>query len=85
MIPLHHDPHFTFRFGDDRLIPRFHLEGVEAGRRVDMFRIDEGGRAAEHWMVYDLIGLREQIGAYAAAERDVRHVPADLATSKLLL
>ena len=28
MIPLHHDPHFTFRFADDRLIPRFHLEGV---------------------------------------------------------
>ena len=40
MIPLHHDPHFTFRFADDRVIPRFHLEGVEAGRRVDVFRID---------------------------------------------
>jgi hypothetical protein len=40
MIPLHHDPHFTFRFGDDRIIPRFHLEGVGAGRRVDVFRID---------------------------------------------
>ena len=40
MIPLHHDPHFTFRFADDRLISRFHLEGVEAGRRVDVFRID---------------------------------------------
>jgi hypothetical protein len=40
MIPLHHDPHFTFRFGDDRIIPRFHLEGVGAGRQVDVFRID---------------------------------------------
>lgn len=40
MIPLHHDPHFTFRFGDDRLIPRFHLEGVETGRRVEVFKID---------------------------------------------
>jgi hypothetical protein len=40
MLPLYHDPHFTFRFEDDRLIPRFHLEGVEAGRRVDVFRID---------------------------------------------
>jgi hypothetical protein len=40
MIPLHHDPHFTFRFAADRIIPRFHLEGVEAGRRVDVFRID---------------------------------------------
>jgi hypothetical protein len=40
MLPLYHDPHFTFRFEDDRLIPRFHLEGVEAGRRVAVFRID---------------------------------------------
>ena len=40
MLPLYHDPHFTFRFADDRLIPRFHLDGVEAGRRVDVFRID---------------------------------------------
>ena len=39
MIPLHHDPHFTFRFADDRIIPRFHLEGVEAGRRGSV-RID---------------------------------------------
>ena len=42
MLPLYHDPHFTFRFADDRLIPRFHLEGVEAGRRVEVFRIDPG-------------------------------------------
>ena len=42
MLPLYEDPHFTFRFADDRLIPRFHLEGVEAGRRVSVFRIDPG-------------------------------------------
>jgi hypothetical protein len=40
MLPLHHDPHYTFRFADDRIIPRFHLEGVEAGRRVAAYRID---------------------------------------------
>jgi len=40
MIPLFHEPHFTFRFGDDRIISRFHLEGVEGGRRVSAFRID---------------------------------------------
>ena len=40
MLPLHHDLQFTFRFGDDRIIPRFHLEGVEAGRRVAVYRID---------------------------------------------
>src|SRR5437764_12466823 len=42
MLPLYEDPHFTFRFDEDRLIPRFHLEGVEAGRRVSVFRIDPG-------------------------------------------
>lgn len=40
MIPLHRDPHFTFRFAADRIIPRFHLEGVEAGRRVSVFQLD---------------------------------------------
>lgn len=40
MSPLHHDPHSTFRFADDRIISRFHLEGVEAGRRVEVFKID---------------------------------------------
>jgi hypothetical protein len=42
MLPLYHDPHFTFRFADDRIIPRFHLEGVEAGRRVSVFEIHPG-------------------------------------------
>jgi hypothetical protein len=40
MLPLYEDPHFTFRFADDRIIPRFHLEGVEAGRLVEVFKID---------------------------------------------
>ncbi len=42
MLPLYEDPHFTFRFADDRLIPRFHLEGVKARRRVSIFKIDPG-------------------------------------------
>lgn len=40
MLSLYLDPHFTFRFADDRIIPKFHLEGVEAGRRVAVFKID---------------------------------------------
>jgi hypothetical protein len=40
MLRLYEEPHFTFRFADDRIIPRFHLEGVGAGRRVAVFRID---------------------------------------------
>ena len=42
MRPLYEDPHFTFRFADDRIIPRFHLEGVEAGQQVSVLRIDPG-------------------------------------------
>ena len=42
MQPLYHEPHFTFQFADDRIIPRFHLEGVEAGIQVNVFKIDAG-------------------------------------------
>ena len=40
MLPLYHDPHFTFGFADDRIIPCVHLEGVKAGLRVAVYRID---------------------------------------------
>jgi mannose-6-phosphate isomerase-like protein (cupin superfamily) len=42
MRPLYEDPHFTFCFADDRIIPRFHLEGVEAGQPVSVFKINPG-------------------------------------------
>jgi len=42
MLPLYEDPNFTFRFADDRIIPRFHLEGVEGGQHVSVFKIDPG-------------------------------------------
>ena len=42
MLPLYEDPWFTFRFAEARIIPRFHLEGVEAGRRVEVYKIDPG-------------------------------------------
>ena len=40
--PLYEDPWFASRLADDRLFPRFHLEGVGAGRRVSVFRTDPG-------------------------------------------
>jgi len=40
MLPLYEDPCFTFHFADDRIIPRFHLECVEAERRVSFYKID---------------------------------------------
>ncbi len=42
MQSLHQDPWFTFRFTEDRIIPRFHLEGVGAGQQVSIFKIDPG-------------------------------------------
>jgi hypothetical protein len=42
MLPLYEDPWFTFRFAEDRFIPRFHLEGIQAGRQVTVFQIDPG-------------------------------------------
>jgi hypothetical protein len=42
MLPIYEDPHFTFRFANDRIILRFHLEGVEGGRPVFVFKIDPG-------------------------------------------
>jgi hypothetical protein len=40
MLPLYEDPYFTFRFADNRIISRFHLEGVEAGWRVKVYKIE---------------------------------------------
>lgn len=40
MLPLHRDPHFTFRFAENRLIDRFHLDGVEPGTPVSVFTLD---------------------------------------------
>ena len=42
MTTLYEDPWYTFRFADDRIIPRFHLGGVEVGRHVSVFKIDPG-------------------------------------------
>jgi hypothetical protein len=38
--PLYEEPWFSFRFSADRILPRIHLEGVWAGRRVSGFKID---------------------------------------------
>jgi len=40
MLPLYHESHYTFRFADDRIIPRFHLEGATDGQGVLVHKID---------------------------------------------
>jgi hypothetical protein len=47
MLPIYHDPWFTFRFANDRIIPRFHLEGVSPGSQVSVFKINP---ATEEWL-----------------------------------
>ena len=39
---LYEDAWFTFRFADDRIVPRFHLEGALPGTPVSVFAIDPG-------------------------------------------
>lgn len=39
MLPLYRDPHFTFQFAEDRLVGRFHLDGVEPGTLVSVFAL----------------------------------------------
>jgi len=40
MLPLYHDRWFTFRFAEDRIIPRFHLEGVLPGTQISVIKIE---------------------------------------------
>ena len=68
MLPLYQDPWFTFRFADDRSIPRFHLEGVEAGRRVSVFKIDPGTGERLGLMATATVGK----GGWVRSGRDVR-------------
>jgi hypothetical protein len=40
MHPLYQDPCYTFRFADNRMIPRFHLDGMSAGRHISVFKME---------------------------------------------
>ena len=40
MIPLYRDAGFIFHFADNRIIPRFHLEGIAEGCCISVFNID---------------------------------------------
>jgi hypothetical protein len=40
MLPLYQDGWFTFRFTEDRVIPRFHLEGVPRGQCISVFKVE---------------------------------------------
>ena len=46
MAPLYEDPGFTFRFADDRTIPRIHVDGLPKGTKITVFKID--AKTGEH-------------------------------------
>ena len=39
-LALYQDPFFTFRFADKRIVSRMHLESVQDGRPISVFKID---------------------------------------------
>jgi hypothetical protein len=56
MIPLYEDDCFTFYFADNRVIPRFHLQGVAPGRSISVYKIDPDSRARLDLMSTGLTG-----------------------------
>ena len=56
MFPLYHEQHFTFRFGDDRVIPRIHLEGIKAGHQVSIFKIDVSTGERLQFLMKSIVG-----------------------------
>jgi hypothetical protein len=41
-LPTRNPEEPTFRFADDRIIPRFHLDGMAVGHQVSVVKIDPG-------------------------------------------
>ena len=53
---LHDDAWYTFRFADDRVIPRSHLDGVPAGTPVAVYRIDPGTEDRRELLATAVVG-----------------------------
>ena len=56
MLLLYEDQWFTFRFADDRIIPRFHLEGVAAGRTISVFKQDANSGERQELLATATVG-----------------------------
>ena len=57
MIALYRDAGFTFHFADNRLIPRFHLDGIAAGCGVSVFKIDPATGARLALLATAIVGV----------------------------
>jgi hypothetical protein len=56
MIPLYRQPWFEFRFAENRSISRFHLEGIDSGRRVAVIKINPDNRELLHELATAIVG-----------------------------
>jgi len=56
MLPFYQDPWFSFRFADDWIIPRFHLEGVQPGSQVSVIKIDPESGKRQRLLVTATVG-----------------------------
>jgi hypothetical protein len=56
MLPIYQEPWFTFRFVDDRIIPRFHLEGVPPGSQIAVIKIDPESRERQGTLATATVG-----------------------------
>ncbi len=61
-MKLYEELHFTFHFSDDRIIPRFHLEGIHAGQRVSVFKIDPSSGDRLNLLATALVGEGGWVG-----------------------
>lgn len=55
MLPLYREKAFSFGFAEDRIIPRFHLEGVAPGSHVFVFKMDRDTRQREELLANALV------------------------------
>ena len=56
MIALYHEDDFTFRFAEPRVVGRFHLEGVAAGRVVSVHRLASPGDVVGELLAMATVG-----------------------------
>ncbi|VTR97972.1 hypothetical protein [Tuwongella immobilis] len=59
MIPLFSELEFRFRFAEERIVPRFHLEGIAPGVRIAIFALtasDAAGESRGDWLMDALVG-----------------------------
>jgi hypothetical protein len=56
MIPLYSDDRFTFCFAEDRIISRFHMEGISVGTSVRIYRFSTETKEVQELLQEAIVG-----------------------------